>query len=202
MLPVVILSGTSFYFLREDRGAIEQDARERAQRLAPPMAGAFGSRIAELVRGNARGEIASNGGIVSPKDYAPLPEPAAWPGELSPSLAASWAEAQDAIFRRQDKPAARRILRRLSSAPASRALRLKCRAGIAAARSGCVAGDRTGWEVAWSHNGVGDSGFAPGMVDRPAGRWPGRRSRGYAAGRPRLSGSGPARCGGANCTVA
>lgn len=44
-LPVVILSVASLYSLRQDKAAIEQDARDRAQVLAPQLASQWGEIV-------------------------------------------------------------------------------------------------------------------------------------------------------------
>src|SRR5678815_3181636 len=107
ILPVVLLSGFSLYFLREDRGAIERDARDQAQRLGPQLARGFAIRLAEAIRTQPAGEIGRSGEVLSPADYPRLPVPAEWPGQLSRADEALWAAAQTATFQRKDPQAAR-----------------------------------------------------------------------------------------------
>lgn len=80
VLPVVILSGVALHFLREDRAAIEQDAKQRANAIAPDVARQVGDEIgAYLAESRKRGivtegEIVDGRGMAIP-DYPRFPEP-------------------------------------------------------------------------------------------------------------------------------
>src|SRR6185503_15869423 len=80
VLPVVILSGVALHFLREDRAAIEQDAKRRAYAIAPDVARQIGDEIsAYLVQSRKQGiltegEIVDGRGMAIP-DYPRFPEP-------------------------------------------------------------------------------------------------------------------------------
>ncbi|HEY4085107.1 MAG TPA: HAMP domain-containing sensor histidine kinase [Bryobacteraceae bacterium] len=80
VLPVVILSGVALHFLREDRAAIERDAKRRANAIAPDVARQVGDEIgAYLVASRKRGtvidgEIIDGRGMAIP-DYPRFPEP-------------------------------------------------------------------------------------------------------------------------------
>ncbi len=80
VLPVVVLSGVALHFLREDRAAIEQDAKQRANAIAPDVARQIGDEIgAYLIRSRkqgivAEGEIVDGRGMAIP-DYPRFPEP-------------------------------------------------------------------------------------------------------------------------------
>jgi len=115
VLPVAILSGVALHFLRVDKASVEQDARERAQILAPELTRDLGPRVSEALRGLAlEGELAGRQ-IKSPKDYPRLPEPPDWPNELTPEQARFWNDAQQALYVRQDPAAAVRAFRLLAN---------------------------------------------------------------------------------------
>ena len=124
VLPVAILSGVALHFLRVDKASVEQDARERAQILAPELARDLGRRAGESLGGVAmEGEIAG-GKIKSPVDYPRLPEPPDWPNELTPEQAQLWNDAQEALYVRQDTAGAVKAFRLLANSkalPAARA---------------------------------------------------------------------------------
>jgi signal transduction histidine kinase len=123
VLPVAVLSGVALHFLRVDKASVEQDARERAQILAPELARDLGPRLSEALRGLAlEGEIAG-GQIKSPKDYPRLPEPPDWPNDLTPEQARFWDDAQQALYVRQDQAAAVRAFRLLANSKAPAAAR-------------------------------------------------------------------------------
>lgn len=77
-LPLVILSAAALYSLLLDRAAIGQDARERAQTLAPELAQLMGQSISKelhdlpdkLLQG-----LIIHGQILFPIDYPSLPAP-------------------------------------------------------------------------------------------------------------------------------
>jgi hypothetical protein len=79
VLPVVILSGVALHFLREDRAAIEQDAKRRAYSIAPDAARQIGDEIsAYLIQSRKQGivtegEIVDGRGMAIP-DYPRFPE--------------------------------------------------------------------------------------------------------------------------------
>ena len=80
VLPVVILSGVALHFLREDQAAIEQDAKQRANAIAPVVARQIGDEIGAYLsesrkRGTViEGEIVDGRGMALP-DYPRFPEP-------------------------------------------------------------------------------------------------------------------------------
>ena len=124
VLPLAILSGVALYFLREDRASIEQEARDRANVLAPELVQRLGSQVGDALRQKTlfEGMIAA-GRIVSPPDYARLPEPADWPAQMTSDQARMWRSAQDAMFQRRDPAAARKAFESLQKSPGSSAVR-------------------------------------------------------------------------------
>jgi len=101
VLPVVVLSGVALHFLKEDRAAIEQDAKRRAYAIAPDVARQIGDEIsAYLVQSRKQGivtegEIVDGRGMAIP-DYPRLPEPSDWVEKLPAREARLWWRAQDA----------------------------------------------------------------------------------------------------------
>src|SRR5438552_749883 len=95
VLPVVVLSGVALHFLREDKTAIEKEARARANSLAPEAARQIGDQITAWLANNRKnglvtqGEIIDGHGYAEP-DYQPLPVPAGWMGKLPPREAQLW----------------------------------------------------------------------------------------------------------------
>jgi signal transduction histidine kinase len=125
VLPVAILAGVALNFLREDKASIEQEARTRAEALAPELARRFGQRAAASFRaaaGRLEG-VVEDGRTVSPPDYPRLPSPPDWPNELTPDQARLWQAAQDATYRAGDAGAARKALSSLADPIAPAALR-------------------------------------------------------------------------------
>ena len=129
VLPLAILSGLALYFLRADKASIEQEARGRANLLAPELAQRLGPLVGDALRRESKqqtpieGAIAS-GRILSPPDYARLPEPADWPAQMTPDQTRMWKSAQEALYQRHDPAAARKALeslRTLGGPPAARA---------------------------------------------------------------------------------
>ena len=51
VLPLAILSGVAFYYLREDKASIEQQAREQAGILAPELARRMAAHLAPSFAG-------------------------------------------------------------------------------------------------------------------------------------------------------
>ena len=108
--PVIVLSVVALYSLRQDRAAIEQDARRNAAALAPDLARRWGARVeadlsaliasacaatAQPSQPASPGHLVSadtpicglvlNGQIRVPLDYPPLPTPPAWVADRTPA---------------------------------------------------------------------------------------------------------------------
>ena len=64
VMPVLVLSGVALHFLREDRTAIDQDARNRAKALGPDAARQIGEQITAFLAANAKNGLAVQGEIV------------------------------------------------------------------------------------------------------------------------------------------
>ena len=118
--PVIVLSAVALYSLRQDRAAIEQDARKNAAVLAPELARRWGARVetdlAALVASACAmaGQAAQppsvdprdsgdtpvcglilNGRIRVPLDYPSLPTPPSWVSARTPApvrLNAEWSQ--------------------------------------------------------------------------------------------------------------
>jgi signal transduction histidine kinase len=111
--PVVVLAAFALYSLRQDRAAIEQNARGNASILAPGLAGRFGARVeadlATLIASSCSGPAAGpaspeageaaltplcglivNGQIRVPLDYQSLPSPPDWVRQLAPAELKHW----------------------------------------------------------------------------------------------------------------
>ncbi|HVV45257.1 MAG TPA: histidine kinase dimerization/phospho-acceptor domain-containing protein, partial [Bryobacteraceae bacterium] len=126
-LPVVILSGVALHFLQEDKAAIEQDAKRRANAIAPEVARQIGDEISTyLVQSRKQGtltegEIVDDRGMAIP-DYPRFPEPSDWVQKLPASEAGLWRTAEAARFQHRDAKAATAALTALArsghSAPA------------------------------------------------------------------------------------
>lgn len=119
-LPVIILSSIALYSLRQDRAAIEQDARRNASVQVPDLALRWGVRVstdlAALIAsacsgGSPEGQppvggvgepavplcgLVVDGRIRVPLDYPPLPSPPEWVRTLTPADAQRWREVADA----------------------------------------------------------------------------------------------------------
>jgi hypothetical protein len=83
VLPVVVLSGVALHFLREDRTAIEQDARNRANSLGPDAARQIGEQISAFLAVSLKNGLAIQGEIVDGQgraapDYLRVPTPSDW----------------------------------------------------------------------------------------------------------------------------
>jgi len=120
VLPVVVLSGVALHFLREDRNAIEQEARNRANALGPDAARLLGDEIGAFLAANLKngqalqGEIVDGQGRAVP-DYPRVPSPVDyWPSKLRPREAELWQTAQDATFRHPNAETANGALTALS----------------------------------------------------------------------------------------
>ncbi len=143
--PVILLSAGVLFSLRQDKALIEQDARGRAQVLAPELArqcgrnlseelAAFLQRDAEETSAKSKSPgredwpqsecLVVDGKIRVPVDYPRLPIPPDWPGELSHDQAQWWRIADQALYRNRDPLAAGKALMALrgyQSTPASAA---------------------------------------------------------------------------------
>ena len=64
VLPVVVLSGVALHFLREDRTAMEQDARNRANAVAPDAARQIGEEISTFLAASLKNGVSIQGEIV------------------------------------------------------------------------------------------------------------------------------------------
>lgn len=83
VLPVVVLSGVALHFLREDRTAIEQDARNRANSLGPDAARQIGEEISAFLAASLKNGLSVQGEIVDGQgravpDYPSVPTPSDW----------------------------------------------------------------------------------------------------------------------------
>lgn len=115
VLPVAILSGIALHFLHEDKSSIEQEARERARALVRPLARRAGERAGAYfgrrpVKVPLLEGVVAGGQIRSPKSYPSPPVPPDWPEHLSAGQLRLWRAAQDAIYVRKDRNAARSSL--------------------------------------------------------------------------------------------
>ncbi len=139
--PVVVLAAVALYSLRQDRAAIEQDARGNASVLAPDLARRWGARVeadlATLITpacsagGPAAGPVGRdtrdaaltplcglvvNGQIRVPPDYPTLPSPPEWVRRLTPAEAQPWRILASATAA-TDTGALRRAATALGAAP-------------------------------------------------------------------------------------
>jgi signal transduction histidine kinase len=135
VLPLAILSGVALYFLREDRASIEQEARERANVLAPELAQRLGPRVGDALGRESKQQtlfdgVIGAGRILSPPDYPRLPEPADWPAQMTSDQARLWRSAQQAIFQRHDLGAARKALESLRTTGGPSAVRANAEYGL------------------------------------------------------------------------
>jgi signal transduction histidine kinase len=136
VLPVAVLSGVALHFLREDKVAIEQEARDLARSLAPETARrigeAAGARLAEELKSGhlKQGDIVDGQGLAMP-DYPRLPAPADWPAKLPPVQAQWWRTAQEAAYR-SDSEATRKALTTLAGSGVSTAARANAQLGLLA----------------------------------------------------------------------
>jgi signal transduction histidine kinase len=119
VLPVVVLSGVALHFLREDRTAIEQDARNRANSLGPDAARQIGEQISAFLAVSLKNGLAIQGEIVDGQgravpDYLRVPTPSDWVTKLRPRDAELWETVQDARFQHPKTEAANKALMALS----------------------------------------------------------------------------------------
>ncbi len=120
LLPVVVLSGVALHFLREDRTAIEQDARNRANSLGPDAARQIGEQISAFLAASLKNGLAMQGEIVdglgrAVPDYPRIPStPTDWTAKLQPREAELWQTAQDARYQHPNAEAADKALAALS----------------------------------------------------------------------------------------
>ena len=89
VLPVAILSAVAFYYLIEDKAFIEREARERVRLLAPELARQVAERVSEMLQNRPGKSVLPDGVIIegkilSPPDYARVPEPPNWLDRPSP----------------------------------------------------------------------------------------------------------------------
>jgi len=133
VLPVVILSGVALHFLREDRTAIEQDAKSRANSLGPDVARQLGDQISTYLAANVKnglqGEIVDGQGRAVP-DYPRVPTPSDWVAKLPLREAELWQTAQDARFQHPNAEAANKALTALSGPGNSTAVRANAQLGL------------------------------------------------------------------------
>lgn len=137
VLPVVILSGVALHFLREDKAAIEQDAKKRANAIAPDLARQIGEEISAYIADArakglvTRGAIVNGRGMASP-DYPRVPEPSDWVEKLPPREAELWRTAEAARFQHRDAKAATAALTALAKSGGSAAVRANAELGLLA----------------------------------------------------------------------
>jgi signal transduction histidine kinase len=135
VLPVVVLSGVALHFLREDRTAIEQDARNRANSLGPEVARQMGEQIGAALAASLKNGLVVEGEIVDGQgravpDYARVPTPADWVAKLRPREAELWRTAQDARFQHPNAEVANKALTALSEAGNAAAVRANAQLGL------------------------------------------------------------------------
>jgi signal transduction histidine kinase len=118
VLPVVILSAVALNSLREDKAAIDQEARDRARSLASDLLPAVARNLTKTMRQELHppdvllARLSRGQGEALPEIPSPA-KPADWPDKLSPEQAHLWQIAQDATFRHEDPQAARNALKAL-----------------------------------------------------------------------------------------
>ena len=135
VLPVVVLSGVALHFLREDRTAIEQDARNRANSLGPEVARQMGEQIGAALAASLKNGLVVEGEIVDGQgravpDYARVPTPADWVAKLRPREVELWRTAQDARFQHPNAEVANKALTALSEAGNAAAVRANAQLGL------------------------------------------------------------------------
>ncbi len=121
VLPVAILSGVALYYLREDRAAIEQDAKNRAYAIGQETVRRISDQVNAFLSEGARNGSFVQARIVGGRAlrvpyYSKWPEPADWVGKLPGREALLWQTAQDATFRHPNAEAANRALVSLTEA--------------------------------------------------------------------------------------
>ncbi|HVW09246.1 MAG TPA: HAMP domain-containing sensor histidine kinase, partial [Bryobacteraceae bacterium] len=138
VLPVAILSGVALHFLREDRAAIEQDAKNRANAIAPEVARQLGDQISAYLADGRKKGLFTQGAIVDGQgraatDYSHLPQPAAWTDNLPAREAGLWRAAEEARFEHPDAKAAATALTALAQPANSEVVRANAELGLLAA---------------------------------------------------------------------
>jgi signal transduction histidine kinase len=138
VLPVVILSGVALHFLREDRTAIEQEARNRANALGPEAARQIGDEISAFLAASLKNGLSIQGEIVDGQgravpDYPRVPAPSDWVTTMAttrPREAELWQNAQDARFQHPNADAANKALTALSEPGNSAPVRANAQLGL------------------------------------------------------------------------
>jgi signal transduction histidine kinase len=85
VLPVAALSGIALHFLREDKAAIEREARDKAQAEMPERVRALRQQVQSLVQHAVAAQI-QDGQAFIPGDYPRQPEPTAASTEATAAL--------------------------------------------------------------------------------------------------------------------
>ncbi len=117
-IPLAILSLVALLSLRLDRAAIERDAREHAQALAPELAELTGQNLSKALQDlpdRLRQGLMIRGQIVYPIDYPRVPVPPDWPAKLSSEQTKLWRTAEEVLFQKKDMGAARYALTAMRS---------------------------------------------------------------------------------------
>ncbi len=101
--PLGVLSGVAFYFLREDKAAVEQDARDRAAAIIPELARRTGEGVGKMLSLATEPPpkfegIVAGGKITSPPDYPRVPEPPDWPDEAGSRAGGILEQLQEALY--------------------------------------------------------------------------------------------------------
>jgi signal transduction histidine kinase len=135
VLPVVVLSGVALHFLREDRTAIEQDAKNRANSVGPDAARQIGEEVSAFLAANLKNGLAIQGEIVDGQaravpDYPRVPTPSGWVAKLRPREAELWQTEQDARFQHPNAEAANKALTALSQAGNPTSVRANAQLGL------------------------------------------------------------------------
>lgn len=135
VLPVVILSGVALHFLREDKTAIEQDAKNRANSLAPDAARQIGEEIGASLAASLKNGLVMQGEIVDGQgralpDYSRIPAPSYWVAKLRPREADLWRTVQDARFQHPNADAANKALTALSQPGNAASARANAQLGL------------------------------------------------------------------------
>src|ERR1035438_2058807 len=73
ILPVAALSAIALHFLRQDKAAIEREARDRAQAEMPDLTRNFQRYVQDLVQHGSGGSI-RDGQVLAASDYPRQPE--------------------------------------------------------------------------------------------------------------------------------
>jgi signal transduction histidine kinase len=132
LAPALMLPGVAIYFLRQDKAAVEQQAREQASILARELARQLGDRVDEgfWTQSAPLTGVILNGRIQSPPDYPRLPEPPDWPDKLTPTDARLWKAAQEARYQNPNAEVARKALSQLKASGATLDVRVNAEYGL------------------------------------------------------------------------